>query len=150
MLRVSPFRASVLLLAAAMFSLSCGRGRDRSPLIGASATMVTAWEVPQNPLVDKSLDDNSPLSQQIRWGYRIFTNTPHEAPRFTGGKVSCANCHLNAGQRERALPVVGVAGVFPEYNGRAARLISLGDRIVDCFNRSENAAGRSDLEAPTP
>ena len=103
--------------------------------------MVTAWQVPQNPLEDHTLGD-SPLAQQIRWGYKIFVDTPKEAARFTGGKVSCANCHLNAGQRERALPIVGIAGMFPEYNGRAARLISLADRVVDCFLRSENATGR--------
>ena len=108
--------------------------------------MVTAWQVPQNPLEDKSVG-NSPLAEQIRWGYRIFTNTPGEAARFTGGKVSCANCHLNVGQRERALPLVGVAGMFPEYNNRAARLISLADRVVDCFMRSENATGR--LQMPS-
>lgn len=102
--------------------------------------MTTAWQVPQNPLEDKTLGD-SPVAQQIRWGYKIFVDTPREAARFTGGKVSCANCHLNAGQRERALPVVGIAGMFPEYNGRAARLISLADRVVDCFLRSENATG---------
>jgi thiosulfate dehydrogenase len=55
--------------------------------------------------------------------------------------VSCANCHLNAGQRERSLPLVGVAGMFPEYNRRSGRLYSLADRIVDCFLRSENATG---------
>ena len=100
--------------------------------------MVTAWVVPNNPLEDKTLG-NSPLAEQVRWGYRIFVDTPKEAARFTGGKVSCANCHLNAGQRDRALPIVGVAGQFPEYNNRAARLISLADRVVDCFMRSENA-----------
>jgi thiosulfate dehydrogenase len=111
--------------------------------------MVTAWQVPLNPLDDKNLDD-SPLARQIRWGYQIFTDTPGQAARFTGGKVSCANCHLNAGQRERALPIVGVAGVFPEYNARASRLISLGDRVVDCFLRSENGAGVSSGELPAP
>jgi len=111
--------------------------------------MVTAWQVPLNPLEDKSLDGSN-LSEQVRLGFRIFTDTPRHAARFTGGKVSCANCHLNAGQRERALPIVGVAGMFPEYNGRAARLISLGDRIVDCFLRSENATGRSTGDVPTP
>jgi thiosulfate dehydrogenase len=64
--------------------------------------------------------------------------------------VSCANCHLNAGQRERALPLVGVAGMFPEYNARASRLISLPDRVVDCFLRSENATGSAAGEPPTP
>lgn len=114
--------------------------------MSARTTMVTAWEVPLNPLNDSTLG-NSPLAEQVRWGYRIFTNTRHEAARFTGATVTCANCHLNAGQRERALPIVGVAGVFPEYNTRAARLISLGDRVVDCFMRSENAAAGA--EHPT-
>jgi thiosulfate dehydrogenase len=129
------YAAIILTLTAAS---GCARAKDRSPLISASTTMMTAWQVPLNPLEDRALGD-SPLAQQIRWGYKIFVDTPREAARFTGGKVSCVNCHLNAGQRERALPVVGIAGVFPEYNGRAARLISLADRVVDCFLRSENA-----------
>src|ERR1043166_1290490 len=109
-------------------------------LVPASTTMVTAWDVPQNPLTDKSLDD-SRLSKDIRWGYKLFTNTPNEAKSFAPGKMSCANCHLNAGQRERSLPIVAVAGMFPEYNRRSGRLYSLADRIVDCFWRSENATG---------
>jgi thiosulfate dehydrogenase len=143
------------LLAAALAAASIGcaacanaKAPARPGLISAKTTMVTAWELPQNPLTDPSLG-KSPLADQIRWGFKLFTNTPQEAPQFTGGKVACANCHLNAGQRERALPLVGVAGLFPEYNNRAARLISLGDRIVDCFLRSENATGRGG-EPPTP
>jgi len=116
------------------------RYRLAGPLVPAATTMVTAWDVPDNPLNDSTLG-NSPLSEQVRWGYQIFVNTPKEAARFTHGKMSCNNCHLNAGQRERSLPVVGVAGVFPEYNARAGRLISLTDRIVDCFMRSENGTG---------
>src|SRR6185295_14527527 len=127
----------------------CARPAPSSPLISASTTMVTAWQVPQDPLADPTLTDPR-LSEPIKWGYRIFVDTPREAPRFTGGKVSCANCHLNAGQRERALPVVGVAGMFPEYNNRAARLISLADRVVDCFMRSENATGRGEEDLPSP
>jgi thiosulfate dehydrogenase len=109
-------------------------------LIPASTTMVTAWDIPQNPLTDTSLDD-SKLSNDIRWGFKLFTNTPQEAKAFTPGRMSCANCHLNAGQRERSLPLVAVAGMFPEYNRRSGRLYSLNDRIVDCFWRSENATG---------
>ena len=138
--------ACVLLLAGA----ACARKGDASApgLVSAKTTMVTAWNVPRNPLDDKTLD-TSPLAEQIRTGYRIFVDTPREASRYTGGRMSCANCHLNAGQRERALPVVGVAGMFPEYNARAARLISLGDRVVDCFLRSENATGRDEVPSPT-
>ncbi len=104
--------------------------------------MVTAWEFPKNPLTDQGLD-HSQLSNEIRWGFRIFTNTPAEVPQFAPSKMSCNNCHLNGGQREKSLPLVGVTGMFPEYNRRAGRLFSLGDRIVDCFLRSENATGAS-------
>jgi hypothetical protein len=121
------------------------------PLIAATVTMKAAWEFPRNPLVDKALD-TSRLSEEIRRGFRLFTNTPAEAPRLAPGGMSCSNCHMNAGQREKSLPLVDVAGMFPEYNRRAARLFSLGDRITDCFLRSENATGvqlASD-ELPTP
>jgi thiosulfate dehydrogenase len=116
------------------------------PLIASRTTMVTAWDVPRNPLTDSTLDQ-SKLSNEIRWGFRIFTNTPVEAARFTPSRISCNNCHLNAGQRERSLPLVGVAGMFPEYNRRSGRLYTLGDRIVDCFLRSENATGTIEADA---
>ncbi|MEK9138428.1 MAG: c-type cytochrome [Bacteroidota bacterium] len=109
-------------------------------LIPASATMVTAWDVPRNPMSD-SLLNGHPLVEQIRWGFRLFTNTPHEAPTVSANKLSCNNCHLNAGQKEKAMPLVGIATVYPEYNKRAGRLFSLEDRIVGCFMRSQNATG---------
>ena len=116
------------------------------PLIPARLTMVTAWDFPKNPLTDTSLDD-SKLSKDIKWGYEIFTDTPGEAGRFAPGRGSCNNCQLNGGQREKSLPLVGVAGMFPEYNRRAGRLFSLADRVVDCFLRSQNATGRVPTEA---
>jgi thiosulfate dehydrogenase len=131
---------SVVIAALAILGSSCAKPAPPSPLVPASTTMVTAWQIPQDPTKDAALDPK--LADQIKWGYRLFIDTPHEAPRLTGGAVSCANCHLNAGQRERALPLVGITGMFPEFNNRAARLISLQDRVVDCFLRSENATGR--------
>jgi thiosulfate dehydrogenase len=144
-------RLSLISLIAAALAASgaaCAKPAPPNPLISASTTMVTAWQVPQDPTADPSLTDPK-LGDQIKWGYRIFVDTPHEAPQFTGGSVACANCHLNAGQRERALPLVGITGMFPEYNNRAARLISLQDRVVDCFLRSENATGRGIESLPS-
>ena len=146
------------VLAVALSLASCNGAKDSGnwtsptnkklalsgPLISAKTTMVTAWDFPRNPLTDKSLDD-SKLSNEIRWGFKIFMDTPKEASRFTPGKISCNNCHLNAGQRERAMPVVGIAGSFPEYNRRSGRLYTLNDRIVDCFMRSQNATGATNV-----
>lgn len=154
-------RITLVLLLAALGATACSPSRDAGPgaspikmagpLIAASATMVAAWEFPKNPLVDRSLD-KTPLSAEVRRGFKLFTNTPVEAPQLAPGRMACSNCHLNGGQREKSLPLVGVAGMFPEYNRRAGRLFSLGDRITDCFLRSENATGGSLLpeELPTP
>jgi thiosulfate dehydrogenase len=110
------------------------------PLIPADVTMVSAWDIPRNPLTDPALDGTD-HGVQVRLGYRLFVNTPVEASRLTPSGMSCGNCHLNAGQRELALPLVGSAAMFPEYNGRAGRDFTLEDRIVGCFMRSENSSG---------
>lgn len=147
---------ALLLFTAACAQAPAGTAADggapklryqlNGPLIPAKMTMVTAWDYPQNPLTDTGLDQ-SKLSKEIQFGYRLFTNTPAEAKRFVPGEVSCNNCHLNGGQRERAMPLVAISGVFPEYNRRAGHLISLNDRIVDCFLRSENATGTLERDA---
>ncbi len=109
-------------------------------LVPATSTMVTAWTLPRNPLEDSTLQA-SPRTELVRRGYKLFVATPREAPQFSGNKVSCGNCHLNAGQRERGMPLVGIASVFPEYNKREGRTFTLEDRIISCFLRSENATG---------
>src|SRR5215471_2169455 len=149
-------RVTLLLAIAAVITTnsSCSTSHEQAspykmhgPLVSTETTMVTAWFIPRNPLSMLSADD-SKLGKNIKWGFQLFTNTPKEAPQFAPGKISCSNCHLNAGQRERSLPLVGIAGMFPEYNRRSGRLYSLGDRIVDCFLRSENATGVSEAHFP--
>jgi thiosulfate dehydrogenase len=117
------------------------------PLVPAITTMVSAWDIPSNPLTDSTLTA-SRADEMVRLGYRIFTNTSREAPAYTHNRVSCSNCHLNAGQRERALPLVGVTAVYPEMNRRAERLFTIEDRVIDCFKRSENATA-APAELPT-
>ena len=114
-------------------------------LIPATSAMETAWDLPRDPMADTSLGA-SVLGREIRRGYEIFVRTPKEAPRFTGNALSCNNCHLNAGQREKALPLVGIAAAFPEYNKRQGILISLEDRIVGCFLRSLNATAKGSAQ----
>jgi len=110
------------------------------PLIASWTTIQTAWDVPLDPQTDPRLDD-SDQADLIRKGFRLFTNTPGEASRFTHSRIACNNCHLNGGQRELALPLVGVAAMFPEYNRRAGRDFTLEDRIIGCFYRSQNGTG---------
>ncbi len=140
MMKKTVLYSIILALVLAACTQENKRAEDvpRFSLIPDTATMVTAWDVPHNPLTDSSMAD-SPLTDQIRQGFRIFTNTGKEASRFSRNKLVCSNCHLNAGQKAKALPLVGVAAVFPEYNKRAGEVFTLEDRIIGCFRRSQNA-----------
>ncbi len=104
--------------------------------------MQRAWEIPSNPLTDSIAADPA-SSEEIRRGFRIFTQTKAEAPQYSANDLSCSNCHLNAGQHERALPLVGVAAMYPEFNKRAGRPFSIEDRIIECFKRSMDASRAS-------
>ncbi len=137
--RILCFIVLLRSLASAQGEANADTGLSYGLLIPAKATMQRAWEIPKNPLLD-SVNGNSPEMEQIRYGYRVFTSTALESPASTGNSLSCSNCHLNAGQREKALPLAGIAGVYPEYNKRSAKEVTLEDRIIECFNRSIDAS----------
>jgi thiosulfate dehydrogenase len=107
------------------------------PLIAATATLNDVGRVVRDPELG-GLPADSMVAARVLQGYRIFRQTGRYATAFVGNGLTCGNCHLNAGQRDRGMPLVGVAGVFPEYRARSGRLISLEDRIRDCFERSMN------------
>ena len=71
-------------------------------------------------------------------GKRIFHDTPNEARPYVGARLACNSCHLNDGTTPYAAPMTGIAPRFPEFSQRAKRMISLKDRIDECFVRSEN------------
>ncbi len=79
-----------------------------------------------------------PSGDSIRLGLHLFTDTAVYAPQFTSSNVSCGSCHEASGIQPYATPMVGLPALFPMYNKRAGRVISLRDRIEECFVRSEN------------
>lgn len=99
------------------------------------ALLAAGFLIPQSaPIGEAKARVRDPLREhapdEVRLGYRIFENTPKYAQARTQSKLSCGNCHLNAGQKEGAMPLVGIASVFPEYNKRTGRMFTLEDRVV--------------------
>jgi thiosulfate dehydrogenase len=74
----------------------------------------------------------------IRLGMALFDETPLYGSRFARARVSCQSCHAEGGMQPFAGAMVGVPATFPQFNVRAAKIISLEDRIQECFVRSEN------------
>ena len=79
-----------------------------------------------------------PLSDAIRLGERILTQTAKAVPQYSGNALTCTNCHLNQGRKPHSAPWVGIWCLFPEFRSRNARVNIMEDRINDCFERSMN------------
>lgn len=76
--------------------------------------------------------------EAVRRGRALFTDTRRQLPAFVGNALTCSNCHLGAGSVAYAAPMIGLWGLFPEYRARAGRMISLAERVNQCFERSMN------------
>jgi thiosulfate dehydrogenase len=79
-----------------------------------------------------------PDSELVRRGYLIFVDTPGYAPRYSGNSLSCANCHLDAGQRAGAAPMWAAWGMYPAWLPRRGRISTFEQRIQQCFRFSMN------------
>lgn len=146
-------RRRIVLTAALLACIGCSEERAPVPPEGATQadTAANVPLVPENATlqdVNKLVHDprsaevaalvGDTAAAQVRQGMLIVRQTREFAGRYVGNELSCANCHLNAGQKAGAIPFVGIAALFPQYRSRAGRLISLEDRIRGCFSRSMN------------
>ncbi|MGB6742347.1 MAG: c-type cytochrome [Terracidiphilus sp.] len=77
------------------------------------------------------------LPALVRQGKFIFDETPKYAHSYVGNNLSCSDCHLQSGAAAYSAPMIDMAGLFPMFNQRAGHMISLQNRIQECFTRSE-------------
>jgi len=76
--------------------------------------------------------------EAVRYGQVLFTNTKSKLPAHVGNGLTCSSCHLGGGGVAYAAPIIGIWGKYPEYRARSGKVISLAERIDDCFERSMN------------
>ena len=79
-----------------------------------------------------------PLGDAIWFGRKTAEQTSASVKANVGAGLSCTSCHINGTRTPNALPWVGLWGVYPEYDPRSGRVITLADRINECFRRSMN------------
>ena len=79
-----------------------------------------------------------PLGDSIKHGYFIVTQTKKALPNNVGNAMYCTACHQDNGQKPFAAPFVGLPAIFPQFNKRDGKIITLQDRINGCFKRSMN------------
>lgn len=74
----------------------------------------------------------------VRFGKKIFTQTPQYARRYTGNELACSHCHLDAGRRANAAPLWAAFGMYPMFRAQDDRTVSLEERIQQCFRLALN------------
>ncbi len=74
----------------------------------------------------------------VNYGREILDDTPKYAKGYVTADMSCQACHLDSGTKSRGGTLVGLYAQFPQWNGRAHRVIALQDRIAECFLYSMN------------
>lgn len=80
------------------------------------------------------------LEGVVALGKEIFMNTQNHplSKPYVGAAMACTSCHLNGGTEAKGLTLVGTATAFPAYSPREKAVITLQNRIGDCFMRSLN------------
>ena len=122
------FTAVVAAFAAAALA---GFGFSRA--VPAAAQVNSAEQAQASPRIPAGA-----AGERIRLGQQIFEQTPQYASRYVGNQMSCKDCHMSGGRAKYAAPLVGTPSLYPSYNKRAGRVITLAERIQECFVRSEN------------
>ena len=91
----------------------------------------------QTPL-DSSKPDE--LGAVVLLGEDIVRNTiKHEKSKsYVGNALNCTSCHLNNGRHPHAGTFLGTATAYPAWSPREKRVITLEDRVLNCFMRSCN------------
>ena len=122
-----------------------GLGRLSEPptFDGLPALLKPDWQPPSLASIPAGAHGES-----IRQGMAIFNETPLYAAKYASARISCASCHAEGGIQPFAGAMVGVPATFPQFNARAGHIISLKDRIQECFVRSENGQP-IDYDGPT-
>ena len=95
---------------------------------------------------DVFLLSNSEEHQKIKYGYEVFQYTPkylgpdneNTDAAYTGNNLSCNNCHLWAGTKPYAAPLIGVIQRFPQFRGRENKIGTIEERINGGMERSMN------------
>ncbi|TWT38046.1 Cytochrome c [Posidoniimonas corsicana] len=81
-----------------------------------------------------------PLGETVKLGAMLVEQTATHllTKAYVGNRLNCTSCHLDNGMHGAAATFLGVATAYPAWAPREGRVITLEDRILNCFMRSEN------------
>ena len=100
--------------------------------------MAVLTAMAQEPVSKEQVDDK--LAEVVKLGESMVENTTtHPMSKgYVGNALNCTSCHLDNGRHEKAGTFLGTATAYPAWSPRENRVITLEDRVLNCFMRSCN------------
>ena len=93
---------------------------------------------------DTSQIPHDKTGEAIRYGFNLFTRTAYylgpegKVMQLTGNKMNCKNCHLDNGMRPMSNNLIETFLRYPQYRAREGEVLTIEDRINNCFERPMN------------
>lgn len=91
---------------------------------------------------------NKPASEEafIKYGEELVNHTsrylgPNGEIKSVSNGMNCTNCHLDGGRKMFGINYAGVAANYPKYRNRSGTVVTIKERINECFQRSLNGTG---------
>lgn len=141
MIKLTKVKKGYLLTVLAGAFLLAGCNTDKPPVTkeAKQSPEVTAEQTTMKTYEPPSIDTvpEGPLGESIKYGYKLIHETNTALPNNVGNNLACSSCHGSAGT-DSTSPLTGVTAVYPAYNPRAGKVLTIEDRINGCFKRSMN------------
>ncbi|WP_241676397.1 c-type cytochrome [Bremerella volcania] len=103
-------------------------------------TATSAWLLAEEEPTVPNAYPAGPLGEVVRLGEQLVYETkdhPLSKP-FVGNQLNCTSCHLDGGTHPDAGSFLQTAAAYPAWSPRENRVITLEDRVLNCFMRSQN------------
>lgn len=98
------------------------------------------WTAP-----DTNTIPNNDEGKLISYGRTLIMHTakyfgPRGSLSQSTNGLTCQNCHLEAGTRPHGNNLAVAASIYPKYSPRASSMVSIAEKVNECFTRSLNGA----------
>lgn len=122
-----------------LFLSACGSDENSTVPIAPSKSNENIHIAPNISTMPKNIEGD-----MIRYGNELIVNTPRyigpdgTVGKFTGNKMTCVNCHLDAGTRPFAFNFFSTHGRYPQYRSRENAVLTIEQRVNNCVERPLN------------
>lgn len=94
--------------------------------------------------VDTAMIPESKFGEAVKYGRQLMLNTAYYIGpegikgKYLGNKISCTNCHQDAGTKLYSFNLMKSHEDYPQYRAREGKILTLAERINNCVMRPQN------------